>query len=353
MEVFMKKNNISEFVLNIVKTLIISAVVLLIVCPLSCRVTEEGIVVIDENYSCPKIENFYVTSENQARIVFSEKVKINEYSINPKVSVENINISSSENGEGLCIYDFIFSDFLEIGEEYQFYGEVSDKIGNTLTFSLPLLGFNGKVPELEITEVHPKYSSGTNSSGKYYKCEYVELRVLSDGNLSGLELYSANDSSSKSYFFPTIEVSKGEIIIVHLRTKEDSSLAVSEINSDFTLSKAKYSSDNARDLWAENQNARIGDDMDVILLRNSADNSIIDCVCYADESYSEWKSEEMQNAIKKAVEVGKWNSSSIADSVRFTKLTATKSLERISSEYFAKGWQLSKSSGETPGVVAY
>lgn len=349
----MKKNNWSVFGWNFLKTVIISASVLLIVCPLSCRVTEEGIVVIDENYSCPKIENFYVTGENQVRIVFDQKVRINEYSINPKVSVENVNVSCAENGEGLCIFDIVFSDSLKIGEKYQFYGEVSDKIGNTLTFSLPLLGFNGKVPEMEITEVHPKYSSGSNSSGKYFKCEYVELRVLSDGNLSGLELYSANDGSSKSYFFPAIEVFKGEIIVVHLRTKEDSSLAVSELNSDFTLSKAKYSSDNARDLWAENESARLGDEMDVILLRNSVDNSIIDCVCYADESYSEWKNEEMQNAVKLAVEAGKWNSSSILDSVRFSKMTATKSIERISSESFAKGWQLSKSSGETYGVVAY
>ena len=214
-----------------------------------------------------------------------------------------------------------------------------------------MLGFNGRTPDIEITEVHPKYSNGTKASVKYFKCEYVELRVLSDGNLSGLELYSANDGESKKFVFPALEVFRGEIIIVHLRKKEDT--AVNELGADITLSKTKYSSDKARDLWAENENARLGDEMDVILLRNSADGMVVDCVCYADESASEWKSEEMKNAAKIAAESGNWNDSDIAGAVRFTKMTATKSLERIAEESAAESWRLSGTSGETPGEIAY
>ena len=101
---------------------------------------------------------------------------------------------------------------------------------------------------------------GTNSSGKYYKCEFIELRILSDGNLSGLELYSAYDGDSKSYIFPVLDVFRGEVIIVHLRKKDET--AVNELGSDLALSKSKYSSDKARDLWAENENARLGDEME-------------------------------------------------------------------------------------------
>lgn len=333
------------------KAVFISMIVLASCGPVSCRATEEGIILVSDSYSCPKIEDFYVTGEKSARIVFDQKVEFKAFSLNPDVSVEKMNIECAEDGGSLCLVDVVFSDNLSIGEKYNFYGEVSDKIGNSLTFSLPLLGFNGRIPDIEITEVHPKYSGGTKASVKYFKCEYVELRVLSDGNLSGLELYSANDGELKKFVFPALEVFRGEIIIVHLRKKEDT--AVNELGEDITLSKTKYSSDKARDLWAENENARLGDEMDVILLRNSADGMVVDCVCYADESASEWKSEEMKNAAKIAAESGSWNDSDIAGAVRFTKMTATKSLERIAEESAAESWRLSGTSGETPGEIAY
>lgn len=348
---FKKITEIPGFVWILLKAFLIAGVVLVVCGPVSCKATEEGIILVDDSYSCPKIEDFYVTSENSARIVFDQKVDFKGFSLNPLVSVKKVNVECSENEKSLCLVDVVFSENLKIGEKYSFYGEVSDKIGNSLTFSLPLLGFNGKIPDVEITEIHPKYSSGTNSSGKYYKCEFIELRILSDGNLSGLELYSAYDGDSKSYVFPALDVFRGEIIIVHLRKKDET--AVNELGSDLSLSKSKYSSDKARDLWAENENARLGDEMDVVLLRNSGNGTVIDSVCYADESAVEWKSEEMRNAAKIAVESGKWNDSSIAGAVKLNKLTASKSIERIAEECAAESWRVTATSKETPGEVAY
>ena len=348
---FKKIKEVPGFVWILLKTLLISGVVLAVCGPVSCKATEEGIVLVNDSYSCPKIEDFYVTGENSARIVFDQKVALKGFSLNPLVSVEKVNVECSESEESLCLVDVIFSENLQIGEKYSFYGEVSDRIGNSLTFSLPLLGFNGRIPDIEITEIHPKYASGSNSSGKYYKCEFIELRILSDGNLSGLELYSAYDGAAKSFVFPALEVFRGEILIVHLRKKDDA--AVSELGSDLTLSKSKYSSDKARDLWAENENARLGDEMDVILLRNSGNGTIIDSVCYAEESSVDWKSDEMKNAAKMAVESGKWNDSSIAGAVKLNKLTASKSIERIAEECSAESWRMTATSKETPGEVAY
>lgn len=348
---FKRKMEIPGFVWILLKAFIISAVVLAACGPISCRATEEGIIIVDDSYSCPKIEDFYVTGENSARIVFDQKVEFKGFSLNPAVSIERFNVESSESEKSLCLVDVVFSENLQIGEKYSLYGEVSDKTGNSLTFSLPLVGFNGRIPDAEITEVHPKYTSGTNSSGKYYKCEFIELRILSDGNLSGLELYSAYDGEAKKYVFPILDVSRGEVIIVHLRKKDET--AVNETGSDLSLSKSKYSCDNARDLWAENESARLGDDMDVILLRNSGNGSVIDCVCYADEAALEWKSEEMKNAAELAVESGKWNDSSIVGAVRFSKLTASKSIERIAEECAAESWRMTATSKETPGEVAY
>lgn len=348
---FKKIKKHQDLLFQLFKVVLITSIVSFAVSPFSCRATEEGIILIDENYSCPKIENFYVTGENTARIVFDQKIRLKEFSMNPEISVEKTEISCSEIENSLCLVDVVFSENLAIGKTYNFYGEVCDNLGNSLTFSLPLLGFNAKIPDLLITEVHPKYSSGTNSSGKYFKCEYVELLALSDGNLSGLELLSANDGAEKSFVFPAVEVSKGEIIIAHFRKKEEN--ALSELDSDLSLSKAKYSSDLARDLWAENESARLGDTSDVIVLRNSKDESIIDCVCYADVSVADWKSEEMKRTAELAVAAGKWTDTSIDGAVRMEKMTATKSLERISAGNAADCWRLSSTSGETPGILQF
>ncbi len=348
---FKKIGKIPNSVWILIKTLLVSGIVLAVCGPLSCKATEEGIILVDDSYSCPKIEDFFVTGENSARIVFDQKIDFKGFSLNPAVSVENVKVECSEAEKSLCLVDVIFSENLRIGEKYNFYGEVYDNIGNSLTFSLPLLGFNGRTPDVEITEIHPKYSSGTNSAGKYFKCEYVELRVLSDGNLSGMELYSASDGAAKNFVFPAVEVSRGEIVIVHLRKKEDS--AVNELGGDLALSKTKYSSDNARDLWAENESARLGDEMDVVLLRKSVGGDIADSVCYAPEDAAEWKTEEMKNAARMAFEAGKWDNPEIAGAVKIAKMTASKSIERIADESFAASWRVSATSGETPGKVAY
>lgn len=348
---FKKIREIPNFIWILFKTLLVSGIVLAVCGPISCKATEEGIILVDDSYSCPKIADFFVTGENSARIVFNQNVDFKGLSLNPFVSVENVSVECSDAEKSLCLMDVVFSENLKIGEKYNFYGEVCDKIGNSLTFSLPLLGFNGRTPDMEITEIHPKYSSGTNASGKYFKCEYVELRALSDGNLSGMELYSANDGASKNFVFPAVEVFRGDVIIVHLRKKDDS--AVNELGDDLTLSKTKYSSDSARDLWAENESARLGDEMDVVLLRNSVGGSIADSVCYASEAAVEWKTEEMKNAAKMAFEAGKWNDSEISSAVKIAKMTASKSIERIAEESSAASWKVTATSGETPGKVAY
>lgn len=331
----------------LLRTGIICAAVVIAVNPVSCRLSEEGIVVIDDNYACPKLESYSVTGEKSARLVFDKKVTLKEYSLRPEIPVMSVNMESGAE-DALCFADIIFENALETGKEYVLYGEVRDKAGNSLTFSLPLIGFNPMIPQLEITEVHPRYASGSNASGKYFKCEYVELRMLSPGNLSGLELFSAYDGDSKKYVFPPVNVKAGEIIIVHLRKKEES--AVSELGEELNLSDTKYSSDSARDLWAENENARLGDEQDVILVLNSFNGSVLDAVCYAQEGTESWNNPSMENAALKASEEGKWTGKSVTDAVLVPSITASKSLEKIAADNLPASWSLS---GVSPGVVSF
>lgn len=342
-----KKMFPSEILFSLLQTCVITGLVLFCVSPFSCKCTEEGIILVNENNSCPKIQDFSTTGERSARIIFNQKVNFKEYSVFPELPVQSLEVD----GEETCIANLFFSDSLEIGKEYRFFGIVSDRIGNTLTFSLPLVGYNGQVPSLEITEVHTKYSSGSNSSGKYYKCEYVEIRATSAGNLSGLELYSSCDGPEKTFVFPAVAVKSGDVIVVHLRKKEDS--AVSELGEELNLSKAKYSSDSARDLWAENENARLGDETDIVLLKNSGTGEILDAVCYASETALAWKNDSMTEDAGKAVAAGVWEGADVACSVRTGGMTATKSLEKYRSGKGASCWRVTGTSGETPGTVCF
>ncbi len=339
---------------DILKSLVISLVVLAAIFPVSCKVTEQGIVLVNTNdYVFPKLDSYYVTGEKSLRLVFSEKVNLDSCILTPEIFISEKRMETSEGCSGLCFYDLEFAEKFAVGADYKFYGEVTDRIGNTLSFSVPFTGFNGSLPEMEITEVHPRYTSSKLVSGVAYKCEYIELLVKKAGNLAGLELYSANDGSEKSYKFPAIEVSENEIILVHLRTKEEGS--VSELGTDLAISTARYSSNAARDLWQENENSRLGNEMDVILLRNTRDSAVLDAFCYAPSSALDWKSVEMSEAVLSAVSAGLWDSDSVSSAVCSDGMTATKSFVKIA-EGLAAGknlWELSKTSGETPGVLDF
>lgn len=336
---------------NLIKAFVISALVLSTFLPFSCKVTEQGIVLLNTNeYKFPELDSFSVTGEKSLRLAFTESVELEECLLTPDIGISSKTVQNSWNGN-LCLYEIEFSEKFQVGRSYSFYGVVTDRTGNSLSFSLPFSGFNGDVPELMITEVHPKYTSSKLSSGTVFKCEYIELLVTKGGNLAGLELFSANDGSEKAYKFPALEVKTNEIILVHLRSKGEG--IENELENDIGLSTGKYASSFARDLWAENETARLGDDMDVILLRNTWDGSVLDAVTYAPSGAADWKSVEMAEAALSAASFGAWNSEAVGGAVCSDGMTATKSFLRTGKFGDSDSWCLSKTSGETPGVLDF
>jgi len=81
-------------------------------------------------------------------------------------------------------------------KKYHLRGIAEDEAGNSLTFSLPLEGLNYEIPELEITEVHNRKGTAKDKSVPYPKEEFIEVLVRSDGNLAGLELFSADKNAA-------------------------------------------------------------------------------------------------------------------------------------------------------------
>lgn len=347
MEDVMKKKLV-EATRILLEACLIAGLTLLGVIPFSCKVSAEGIEIIGGDYRAPVIEAVNVIDEETVIMEFSDSVNLSNVVISPKIagvsdsSVHSqtvdlspalaaasglygklpVQVSSSVDQKTIT---FKLGEKTKIGKGYEIFGTVEDRIGNTLTFCLPFVGFNSTFPKMLITEALIKYGKGTLKGQTIYRGEYVELLVIEGGNLAGLEIYSAADGETKKYTFPPLEVNKGEIILVHLRTVGEG--CISEEGEDLNLASAPHSKDGIRDLWLDTSLAHFNDSSDVIVLRNSVDNSIIDGLMYAADDADEWKSSVAEYALLLS-EAGIYASADISGAPSSKGCTPQKALTR-------------------------
>lgn len=303
----MKKNG--PFFILLLQTFVLCSVTLFCAAPVSCRITEEGIQLLGGDYEAPSLQSFDVLDERSVRLTFSEGVKLMNSVVSEKV--ENISdsmehsqtaeaspaLAAAGGGEGRIeteilpsedgrIIDVILSQECAVGKDYELFGTVADKTGNTLTFCFPFTGFNAHVPELIMTEVQIKYAKGKADGKEVFRGEFVEFLVLSDGNLGGLELAGGIDGESKKYCFPAVDVEAGQVLLVHLRTAGEGCIDERENLDEAT---AAHSAAGILDLWSDNTAARFNDNADVIVLRNGTSGAILDAFMYADANTLDWK----------------------------------------------------------------
>ncbi|MCR5288487.1 MAG: Ig-like domain-containing protein [Treponema sp.] len=265
----------------ILQTIILSILVLSSVFQVSCTLTESGIHVLSGDYDTPKIVSYGVRSATTIAITFSEPVSPKSATVSDDTVTYDTVIA--HDGDKTLVYTL--SEQTVVGKAYSLYSEIKDAVGNTLTFSIPFTGYNDHCALLALTEIQDgKASSPTKHKLKY---EYVELLVLRSGNLSGLILSSAYDGLEQSYAFPPIEVTKDEVIVVHMRSDEEDN-CIDEIGADLSLASGYVCTDSARDLWAANTKACFGSSCDVITLTQSADNHIQDAFVYIRSDRETW-----------------------------------------------------------------
>lgn len=271
----------------LLETAFIVTVTLIAVLPVSCKLTETGIHIMDGDYDFPKLESFCVEDEHNLKLTFSESVQL----VSQVVSSENNSSLESviSYDESKQIVNVELVDEMEIGLSYELLGTVKDDFGNSLTFALPFLGYNNQIPKIIITEIQTESVSSRNKMEKEldtYRNEYVEFLALSDGNLCGLELCSAYDGEERRFIFPNVKVSKGEIFVVHLRNRGNG--CISETEDNLSSAFSSYTSSEIRDLWTEDTQTALGNKTDVIVLRNSANKEILDCFIYKEDKVTSW-----------------------------------------------------------------
>lgn len=145
--------------------------------------------------------------------------------------------------------------------------------GNSVEFLQDFIGFNENPAFLILSEIRTKADS------KKLMSDFVEFYCLKGGNTHGLKLCSGYKGEDCDYSFPAIEVKAGEYITLHNKTY-DSEKAVNETGDDLTLSKAEESCDEARDLWREGTEQKIGASSDVLILKNYSTGKIYDGILF-------------------------------------------------------------------------
>jgi hypothetical protein len=320
------KNFIKFFI-----TLLISSIFLIIFSGISCTLTPEGISILSGNYESPKFLELKVISENSLQLLFSTSINIENLKIYPLEENQEVQVESKNLGEGLWQIDS-FSDF-DCRKNYLIEGYVLDQRGNSLYFKDSFIGFNGRVPNVVINEIRSEYSKP--------KVEFIELKVLSEGNLGGMELMVASDGEENSYIFPSVEVKSEDLIVLHFRKIEDG--CIDEIENDRELSTATESSSSI-DLWIENTSARIAKS-DVILLKNKRQGEIVDSVLYMENSATSWKTPFLSECAELALSSETW----IGNPVNSDGLTATRTLSRVNLNKDASAWIVTATSKASPG----
>ena len=349
---------IKEMLLVGGEALLIAGITVVAVLPVSCKITEQGIKVVGGDYVPPVLNSFVVEDEKTVILEFSEKVEVSGYvvakvvddkfdsmehsttldlspalerasgvygAVTCSVQYEDENDQSDSCGR---IVKFLLEQQMEIGEGYELYTQVLDSVGNSLTIVVPFTGFNSRVPELMITELQTESVSSQNKAEKAagtYRNEYVEFLVLKSGNLAGLELCSGYDGETKKYEFPAIEVTAGEVFVVHMRARGNG--CISEEGDDLTLATSSYTSPDIRDLWTGIESTTLGNKTDIIIVRNRANNRLLDAVMFRASTVEAW-TKTMIDYSQLLDEAEIYLSGDIENAFVADSLTATKTLHR-------------------------
>lgn len=307
-----KKFLFRNLLLNCAEVCVLVGITLIAVVPFSCKVSTQGVQILDGDYVAPQLESFSVIDSRTVEMIFSEQVIVSGTVVSPYVenvtdsdehsATENLSMAlSAASGEdgaisSQVVYDendssivrVVLEHDADVGKKYELYGVVEDLHGNSLTFTFTFVGFNSRIPNLVMTEIQTDLVSKNTEekTNGTRRAEFVEFLALSDGNLAGLEICSAYSGESKNYIFPAVEVSKGEIIVVHMRNTGEG--CISEEGDSLNLASGAYTNESVRDLWSDNDSKCFGSKTDIIVLKNTLTNVIVDAVMFRESAVLSW-----------------------------------------------------------------
>jgi len=297
----------------------------------------------NKKISCPAVFIICKTlPENEIVFEFSDPVSFVSLSFDPDLKFKVIEKEGSEViiklTENLVPGLSVEADLL-----------VTDEYENTINEQVTFRTRNNRVPRLQINELYTEYSKP--------KAEFIEFKMLSEGNLSGLCVFAEwNNKTPQIYEFAPMEVKAGEYVVLHLRMLEES--CKDEDTEKLDVSLGTDSCPTARDLWIPGSK-KLLHKTDAIYVQDQ-DGKVLDAIMMTENSSSVWNNKGIAAAAKFLFDQGAWKSPeggvcSPVDAVDTSgiKSSITKSISRnegVENTHTAADWYVTTSGGVTPGL---
>ena len=227
--------------------------------------------------------------------------------------------------------------------------KVEDEWGNVINMEIQLISRNNSVPQLLINELRTEYSNP--------RTEFIELKMLTGGNLGAVRVFAAsNSSSSMIYQFEPVETAAGEYVVLHLRTLEDT--CIDEYGPGLDESGGRDSSPLARDFWIPGS-AKLLRKTDAVYLLDQDDN-VLDAVMLSETPDPAWAKDYFTEIAEFLFLKDAWKSpvgavSCPADAVDSSavKTAVTRSVSRdeaVENSHTAADWYVTATGGASPGM---
>jgi hypothetical protein len=280
-------------------------------------------------------------SGKEIEFEFSSPVTVVSLSFEPSIEIDSL-----EEGSTVKVY---LEEETEPAKQFKIEIIAEDEWENTIVMELLLVSRNNRVPLLQINELRTEYSNP--------KAEYIEFKILSDGNLGALRVFAAgNNKNPMVYQFAPLEVSEGEYIVLHMRTLEES--CVDEYGDSLDESGGTDSCPIARDFCIPGS-AKLLRKNDAVYVLDQ-DNRVLDAVMISDAPDLSWKKDYLEAAAEFLFTEGAWTSPSggictPADAVDSSniKTSLTRSISRdetIENTRTSADWYVTALNGATPGL---
>jgi hypothetical protein len=293
--------------------------------------------------SPPELLAVRTSSSSEVQFLFSEPVNVLSLVFDPPAGA-----AESEDGETVNVrLDSPYAAGTRITVDIL----VRNEKGSTLEAVMTFTAFNDRVPAFRINELRTELSKP--------RVEFIELQMLSGGNLAGVRLFAAsNGTDAPVYEMPAAEVSAGEYVLVHMRVP-DYINGVDELGEDLTLSTAgdsKAQADcpqDARDIWLP-WNKEMLRKSDAVYFVDQLD-AVIDAIVFCDKSKEAEKwggNPYFTSATDTLAASGAWTGTGIADAFDSSGTTPTSTISRRENSddtNTAQDWYLSGVGKATPG----
>lgn len=282
-----------------------------------CSLDEEIVSQWGMDVSCPHLVSLSPADETCVKADFTQPVRVVASSLRTDIEDgPDLPVAPADTALSTAV-SFLLPAAPGPGKKALLSATVEDARGNRLSFAVPFVGWNSRVPRLAVNEIRCVYSKP--------RVEFVELLVLEDGNLGGVAIENPGNAASPVWTFPSVEVSRGDFVVYHLRSIEEG--LVDEVSPGLVSAGTDARAD-AVDFWDDQSKAPLKK-TGGILVRERVDGKILDAAFWAEDGKDSWPNPGLEAAAAEAVSQGSWGpDAGIGSAVPSLGTTATRTLCR-------------------------